>query len=684
MLRLKATIIAVLAALTSLSAQVVTITNTTAGGLKDKISADSKKTLTSIKITGPLNAEDINVLRAMATPDSGKLADIDLSATQLLAIGDEAFTGCKNLTKITLPSSVGQIGRSAFGGCKNLTSISLPEKVATIGNYAFAECEKLKTFSFPKSVTAIPNGCFADCSSLETITLPSTMTSIGKEAFARCVALKTIDIPASITSIGGAAFAGCQNLSFIKVDVNNKHYCSTAGGVLYSKDGKYILQYPAGKKGDVYTIPPGVIRVGTYSFSGCKNIKKVTIPSTCTSLGYGVFNDCSNLQDVELSAGLTKIPEDLFFGCSSLTAIKLPSAINKIDKNAFYGCSKLKEITLPKIVTSIGRQAFYGCSSLEKIELPENITEVPQGCFTLCSRLKEVKLPNSITSIGDMAFGGDSALTSLQLPSSLTTIGGGAFAGCSKLQAIKLPSTIKTVGYASFVNCSSLKTLTVPAAVDSFGISSLSGCDGLTELVVEGSKPPRSNILAGYAISDTVQLTVPSGTEEAYHSALGWKEFKHINRKVYEIVHEETEDEINEKMSLANEGSNMEEFFLVYSSIASETATTVTLPEDNNIYEKNEVDAAAHFVNGTPALDAYLKDSYTYPTHANGKQGNVKISFVVEKDGSLTHLKVLQSQGNDLDAEAVATVFSMPKWIPAQKEGKDVRSNNEITISIHK
>ena len=120
------------------------------------------KTITSIVVTGPLDAEDISILKTMATPDSGKLVSIDLSRTELLAIGDEAFAECANLTQIVLPASISQIGNSAFGGCKNLTSISIPEKVTVLGDYAFAECEKLKSINIPQGVTNIPNGCFAD------------------------------------------------------------------------------------------------------------------------------------------------------------------------------------------------------------------------------------------------------------------------------------------------------------------------------------------------------------------------------------------------------------------------------------------------------------------------------------------------------------------------------------------
>ena len=676
MLKLKAIAIALFIGTFSVSAQ-TTINCASAGSLKSKIGPVDLKTITSIVVTGPLDAEDISILKTMATPDSGKLVSIDLSRTELLAIGDEAFAECANLTHIVLPASISQIGNSAFGGCKNLTSISIPEKVTVLGDYAFAECEKLKSINIPQGVTNIPNGCFADCHSLETIKLPLHTKKLGKEAFARCLELSKIEIPAEVTSIGGAVFAGCQKLAFIKVDPNNKKYCSTAGGVLYSKDGKYILQYPAGKEGALYTIPNGVIRIGSYAFSGSKAISKITIPATCTSVGYGAFYECEKLSEIELPAQLTKVEPDLFYGCKSLTQIRIPDEVTSIGSNSFFGCSSLKSVSLPAKVTKLGKQSFQGCSSLENISLPDGITEIPQSCFAFCGNLKELKLPNTVTDIAETAFAADSSLSSIALPKSIVSIGGGAFASCNNLGKVMLPNGLRTMGYATFANCPKLEAVVIPASVDSIGISSFVGCDGLNEIKVESTNPPKANILAFYNLTDTIMLKVPEGKEDAYHNALGWKEFKHINNKTYEIVREETVTDISDQLAIA--GGNLEECFMVYSSLNSEIRAA-KIVEDNNIYLENEVEEKARFSD----ITNYLKNAVRYPVHAKGRQGTVTIAFVVEKNGTLSHLKVKQSQGNELDAEAVATVFAMPKWEPAKKDGKTVRSQTELKINIRK
>ena len=81
-------------------------------------------------------------------------------------IGESAFSGCSNLSSISIPKSVTSIESSAFKGCSKLSSISIPEGVTSIRSNAFYKCINLSSISIPESVTAIEDHAFSYCSSL--------------------------------------------------------------------------------------------------------------------------------------------------------------------------------------------------------------------------------------------------------------------------------------------------------------------------------------------------------------------------------------------------------------------------------------------------------------------------------------------------------------------------------------
>lgn len=78
---------------------------------------------------------------------------------------------------------------------------------------------------------------------------------------------------------------------------------------------------------------------------------------------------------------------------------------------------------------------------------------------------------------------------------------------------------------------------------------------------------------------------------------------------------------------------------------------------------------------GPSGLFQYLSMSVRYPPVAeeNGVQGRVIVSFVVERDGSITDVRVVKSVDPSLDKEAIRVISSMPKWIPGKQNGDPVR-----------
>lgn len=89
-----------------------------------------------------------------------------------------------------------------------------------------------------------------------------------------------------------------------------------------------------------------------------------------------------------------------------------------------------------------------------------------------------------------------------------------------------------------------------------------------------------------------------------------------------------------------------------------------------------------HFTKGD--IRKWISRNMKYPIIAqeNGIQGNVHIHFVIEKDGSITNVKVLRSVDPALDKEAVRLVKSMPNWKPGIQRGKPVRVAYSMPIEF--
>ncbi|MDG0973939.1 MAG: energy transducer TonB [Crocinitomicaceae bacterium] len=95
-------------------------------------------------------------------------------------------------------------------------------------------------------------------------------------------------------------------------------------------------------------------------------------------------------------------------------------------------------------------------------------------------------------------------------------------------------------------------------------------------------------------------------------------------------------------------------------------------------------DQEATFPGGAAAMKQFLADKIKYPEIAMelGDQGKVFIEFVVEKDGSITQIKILRGVSKEIDREAKRVVSSMPKWAPAEAKGEAVRARCRIPISF--
>jgi len=111
-------------------------------------------------------------------------------------------------------------------------------------------------------------------------------------------------------------------------------------------------------------------------------------------------------------------------------------------------------------------------------------------------------------------------------------------------------------------------------------------------------------------------------------------------------------------------------------------------PENEEEVDEQEiftvVESMPEFPGGTGALMKYLAEHIKYPALAkeSGIQGRVFINFVVEPNGSISHVKVLRGIGGGCDEEAVKVVENMPKWKPGLQRGKPVRVSYNLPVKF--
>ena len=113
----------------------------------------------------------------------------------------------------------------------------------------------------------------------------------------------------------------------------------------------------------------------------------------------------------------------------------------------------------------------------------------------------------------------------------------------------------------------------------------------------------------------------------------------------------------------------------------------IKAPEPPKVEEEKVFDVVEQmpsFPGGNGALFEWLSKNIKYPVVAeeNGVQGRVIVTFVVERNGSITDVQVVKSVDPSLDKEAVRVVKAMPHWIPGKQNGSAVRVKFTVPVTF--
>ncbi len=326
-----------------------------------------------------------------------------------------AFLGCRELTTVTLSSSLTSIGREAFSTCDSLQPSVIDQGVKYLGSsdnpYLVlwdGTGTATNNYTVNSDCKVIYNAAFEFCDSLININIPSSLLSIGVTAFYDCDGLISVDLSncTSLTSIGSSTFSGCSNLTSI-------------------------------------SLPESLTSIGSQAFYNCGGLTSITLPSNLKEIGNIAFSGCYALVEVYnysenievmdffISGDLGRYAK-VVYNASDLTGGKPASRIQTIGNVKYYVYGE----DFIALTPSVARD------SLTILTLDSRTTEINQWAFSECVNITSIDLSNytNLSIIGQDAFRTCSGLTSVTLPSNLTSIGNQVFTSCSNLSEVIINS----------------------------------------------------------------------------------------------------------------------------------------------------------------------------------------------------------------------------------------------------
>lgn len=303
------------------------------------------------------------------------------------------------------------ICNAAFSSCKSLESIKLPSTLRYLGSYAFDKCEKLNS-----------------------ITLPDELEYLGKGTFRGCKSLTSITLPDGIDYVGPNVVDGCTSLKYNEYD--NALYIGT------KSNPYYMLVKAKSKDIESVKIHKDTKIVDSYAFKDCSKLKSVTVPEGVRKVYGYAFEGCIALEYLYLPDSLEGSPYAPLYKCTGLKKIRLPKDINT--KDTFLGCEPETDIFVVEGPIKVLGASMFRRGKIAQITLPDTLEEIKIYCFER-SALQSITIPESVTKLGKTLFEECQELTEATINGRITVLPERTFSRCPKLETITLPNSIKEI-----------------------------------------------------------------------------------------------------------------------------------------------------------------------------------------------------------------------------------------------
>lgn len=471
------------------------------------------------------------------------------------------FRNNKKIKKVVIKKGVTSISDYAFDNCKNLKKISIPSTVKSIGYESFCNTA-ITEIEIPSGVRIIGQGALEDCNNLKKVTMPGNFkikTKQGDDEW------KMITYGSEINTIIFNTQLKIKNVSYLQSynlipDSQDKKYTSI-DGVIYTKDRKGIVRVPALRE-------KLIINAGCTEFNlqavlycsqdyegdpigGCTKLESIVIPSSVESInntkyqgeytqGLGAYDltICSEkLDGADISVLYHAYWDD---DESALEIIKNQLPQQLTFTNGMYVTDdgvllkytgQEKQVKISEEVKIIGERAFDSCYKIKKIEIPATVTTIEEGAFSYCSELAQINIPDSVIKIGDEAFSSCGSLKSVRIPNSVKVMGERILIG-SGVETVELPNGMTEIPAGMFYDCQELKSVNIPATVTKINDSAFNGCSLLDiKKILENENIEE---IGKYALAGMCwkKITIPSNVkkigEHAFDKDGVPKKYSHI------------------------------------------------------------------------------------------------------------------------------------------------------------
>lgn len=436
------------------------------------------------------------------------------------SIGDipaGTFADCKQLVKAELIVGVQSVGAGCFAGCENLTEVMLPESLRDLGgntefgyrSYVFGGCTSLKTLTIPEGVTRLGNGCFKG-SGIETLTIPVGLAQFDDYSL-EMPSLKILTLmeeDRNKLTVAGRTFGFGESKDFVKqvdlivplgsaqvyreyypwhdfhsVSDVNCPYLKLNGSVVSAPTDAFVIEddtptfeYHDGNYDEVYTHGLCVDTDTKVHFTAAK-----------ASWVY-IYLFCSNGSRVTLDGEeVREMGDNQCENCSYYRYDKLVQAgEHTIGCNGYEG-NQVPVMFLLRVEDATASHRFEPAEGFATIDGVRYILNMDDYTATIARQNKslggDIVVPEKVR-YEDKEY----TVTTMVAPTFEVAVTDGvyetvdgAFQDC-QISSVSLPKTLKTIGVGAFNNCQQLHQVTLAEGIEVLGAASFANCTSLEEI----------------------------------------------------------------------------------------------------------------------------------------------------------------------------------------------------------